>query len=202
MARHYLPAWWRLSRALVLPRPCVREKCGKNAGKMFFTLHANIISACGKNVFYIIDRHPPEAAGAARRKGTPCGRRHGLRPTPTACGRSHGLTAERPAGERATPCRARIVPRNQEPGRRRGGGKSCTSIKTAGPCCWRARSCCPCRCPGSGSGLWLLLRPWLLRLGICLGSALLVIGSRPGVPEHCEAVLGARAGHGPPTAWA
>ena len=165
MTRHYLPARLRLSRALEMRRAGVRETYLLHAGKMFSACCAKMFFACGKNVFYRIDRHPPEAAGAARRKGTPCGRRHGLRPTPTACGRSHGLTAERPAGERATPCRARIVPRNQEPGRRRGGGKSCTSIKTAGPapaCAVHpfahvAAPCCLAPAPCSCSLLWLLL---------------------------------------------
>ena len=100
------------------------------AGKMFSACKANIISACGKNVFYRIDRHPPEAAGAAPaararpggRRATPFGRRHGLRPTATACGR-HALP-----GERATPWRA-IMHRNQDQGRWRNRGKSCTAIK-------------------------------------------------------------------------
>ena len=74
MDRHYLSAWHRLSLSLVLPGGRVREKCILHAGKMFSALHAEMMFACGKNVFYIIDRHPPEAAA---------------RP-----GAGHGLTAE------------------------------------------------------------------------------------------------------------
>ena len=105
---------------------------------MFSACKANIISACGKNVFYRIGQHPPEAASRRRRQG------HGLRPKarpggqPTACGRDpHGLRPDAlPGGSNAL--RAKIVPRNQEPvpslvrlvDRR----QSCTAIKlVAGP---------------------------------------------------------------------
>ena len=199
MARHYLSAWWRLSRALVLPRPCVREKCGKNAGKMFFTLHANIISACGKNVFYRIDRHPPEAAGAAPaararpggRRATPFGRRHGLRPTATACGR-HALP-----GERATPWRA-IMHRNQDQGRSSAAmanrAPQSSLAAAAGPArCWLARSCCPCLA-GSCSLLPALAPAWLW--GSCLALALapamrVISGPRRG-PRHRDSGAGAK----------
>ena len=40
--------------------------------------------------------------------------------------------------------------------------------------------------PCMALGLWLLLLPWLLRLAPALASALLVIGSRPGVPGTAQ----------------
>ncbi len=180
-----------------------RDASLRRAGKMF--------SACGKNVFYIIDR----TAGSRWRGPAP---RHGLaaegmawRPTATACGRDPprpgGRTAtacgRTPCGRQATPWRA-IMHRNQDQGakargRRWRGNHAPQSSLAAGPWRWRAQSClCPCLA-GSCSCAGLLLRTWLLRLGLCLGlSGLPVIRSRPGVPEHCEAVLGARADMGRP----
>lgn len=71
MAWHYMPGLRRLSRALEMHGSRVREKCILHAGKMFFACKANIISACGKNVFYIIDRTHAGSRCAARLHGTP-----------------------------------------------------------------------------------------------------------------------------------
>ena len=178
-------AVWRSGVALSTRAPAIITVSSATrrwrAGKMFFALHAEIIFA------YLL-RHFSRKAGtrrsrcAARRQG------HALRARATACGRPPRPAAERPAGRDSNALRAKIVPRNQDHGRTAGGGKSCTSIKTAGPCCWRARSCCPCRCPGfclapgSGSGSCLAL--WLS------GSGSTGDRSRPGVPGRRNGAWG------------
>ena len=142
MARHYLPGSRRLSLSLVLPDPCVRETYLLHAGKMFFACKANIISACGKNVFYRIDRHPPEAAGAARL--TACGRGPRARPcgrTARPAGDGNALTGDLTAWRPARPA-GETIPLNQEPrtkarGRRGGaimhrnqaGGWTCSGVR-------------------------------------------------------------------------
>ena len=181
MAWHYMPGLRRLSRALEMHGSRVREKCILHAGKMF--------SACGKNVFYRIDRHPPEAAGAAPAP------RHAL------AGEGHALRAEsgRPAGGERTPCgrptawrpnalRAGATPwradRTPQSRSRKGGGRvervanrAPQSSLAAGPCCWLARdpdpaahvaaACClapaPC-CLTPAPCCWL----WSLALALAL----------------------------------
>ena len=184
MAWHYMPARRRLSRALVLPGPRVRETYLLHAGKMFFTLHANIISACCKNVFYRIGEH---RAGSRWRGPAP---RHGLaaegmawRPKAWPGGQRQRPAAEskrpaagRPAGRTSNACgesypAIKIKDEGSAPVAIHAPQSSLTSA--AGPCCWRARSCCPCRCPGSGSGsgLWPLAPAPALAAepGSCLG---------------------------------
>ena len=166
---------------------------------------------CGKNVFCITCRNDvcmrekcflPHRTAPRRKPLRGPGAGHGLtaegtpyRATSRPSGRPHGLRPDALPGERATPC-GRIMHRNQDHGRAAGGLSGWQIMHrnqaAAGPCCWRARSCCPCRCPGSG--LWPLapapapaLAPaWLS------GSGSTGDRSRPGVPERQQA-LGAGA---------
>ena len=148
-----MPGLRRLSRALEMHGSRVREKCILHAGKMFSALHAEMMFACGKNVFYIIDRTHAGSRCAARRQGHAL-RANGTasRPTATACGR-HALRART-----ATPC-GRIVPRNQDHGRlggRGSGGKSCTAIKSRGWTCSGVRG--PVSAHVSPAPAWLWSR--------------------------------------------
>ena len=94
-----------------MPGQREREKCGKNAGKMFSALHAEMMFACGKNVFYIIERHRRKPLRGPGGRARPGGRRHGLAANPRPAAETpHGLTAER-----QRPAAGRIMHRNQEP---------------------------------------------------------------------------------------
>ena len=153
--------------------------CGKNAGKMFFACNVKNIYACGKNVFYRIGRHPPEAAGAARRRarpggrnGTPCGRERRPAADTTACGRTPSrANGNALAGEHRTPqsragtkARGRggtaIMHRNQDaagPALARCSVLPLPSAHVAAPCCL-APALAPCSplpalVSGSGSAL-------------------------------------------------
>ena len=80
--------------------PRVREKCGKNAGKMFSALHAEMMFAYLLRYFSRIGEHPAgsRCAAPAGEHGLAAGRhaltggQHGLRPD------GNGLAAGRPAG--------------------------------------------------------------------------------------------------------
>ena len=146
-------------------------------------------SACCKNVFCMREKcflhtrpHPAEAAGAARRRARPDGRRATpwrAKAWPTANARP---AAGRPAGRTSNALRADRTPQSRS---RKDGGRvervanrAPQSSLAAGPArCWlAARSClCPCLAgsclapapccwlllPAAGSGLLLWL--WLCR---------------------------------------
>ena len=94
--------------------PRVREKCGKNAGKMFSALHAEMMFAYLLRYFSRIGEHPAgsRCAAPAGEHGLAAGRhaltggQHGLRPDgnglrPDGNGLrpdGNGLAAGRPAG--------------------------------------------------------------------------------------------------------
>ena len=157
---------------------------------MFFALHAEIIFAYLLRHFSRIDRHPPEAAGAARlpRHGLTA-ERHALpgegtawRPTATACGRHpHGL---RPTPSRAAGNALRAIMHRNQVSRlrldRRGAGLREILLPMSLPWLLLLRR----------ASDWLLLRPWLLRFGLCLG--LCSVGNRvaPRGPRHRAAGLG------------
>ena len=145
-----MPGSRRLSLSLVLPGPRVREKCFLHVRQTSF-LHA------AKMFFTASESTAPEAADAARRKGTawwprarPTGRLHGLaangnglrpRPPPTAW-RPNG-NGLRP-GESCTAIKSRCrawcgwwIGGNHAPQ---------SSLMAAAGLLWRARSC-PCALP-------------------------------------------------------
>ena len=150
------------------------------AGKMFSACKANIISACGKNVFYRIDRHPPEAAGAARL--TACGRGPRARPcgrTARPAGDGNALTGDLTAWRPARPA-GETIPLNQEPrtkarGSSRRSNHAPQSSLAAGPAPVKSQSMplpmsLPWLLPGSCS---LLLAPCSLLWSLALALALL-----------------------------
>ena len=137
-------------------------------------------------------RKPLRGAG----RSTPCGR------TTRPDGRPTAWRPARPAGENGNALRADRTPQSRSRTKQRGGGKSCTSIKTrldrgAGvrsPCAFAHVS------PACLLLLWLWLGLWSLSLPLPDSGSAGVSGPRRG-PRDREASMG-QSGHGPPTLWA
>ena len=147
----------------------------------------------------------PEAAGAARRHGTawrpkawPGGRRHGLAANGNGLRpRANGLRPDALPGERATPAENRTPQsRSRTKAQRRWQFMHRNQVsrqrldRAAGVRGPAAHVAALALALALVSGLWLLLRPWLLSLAPALASALLGNRVAPRGPRHRAAGLG------------